>query len=196
MPSYPSLTPEMLAEYDRAINGRLTPPETARKKTQKNYKTDMPEEHVRWNESARITDVQVTETISGAGDNHDLYAVKFEITGTKGSGTLVGQQLTFLGRINSVAFEAGDKDNGQFKMSRGTLIRLAQLVRAAGFQVKGGLSSAQMAAFYPVNGASPLVGKEVYIEIHQKESDAAPTGWDEEVSNIFPLAVNAASAEV
>jgi len=196
MPSYPTVTQEMLQEMDRQINGRLTAPASARKKTQTNYKTKQTEEHIRWNESAQVVSVECASTISGAGDEHDVYKVEFGITATRGSGMHVGTKVFLTARVNPKALDAGDKEDGQFKMSRGSLVRLLQLVRASGFPVKGGLSSAQMAAYYPANGQSPLVGKEVLIEIHQNESDKAPTGWNEEVSNIFPLVVGAASAEV
>lgn len=196
MPSYPEVTPEMMREFDRAINGRLTPPENARTRTLENRKTGAMEEHKRWNESGRVTSVTVEETVSNAGDNHDVYTVEFEITGTKGSGTLVGSSARLQCRVNPAALEAGDKENGQYKMSRGSLIRLTQLVRACGFPVKGGLSSAQMAAYFPEHDQSPLINREVYFEIHQNESEQAPSGWNEEVSNIFPLKTHAPQAEV
>lgn len=195
-PTYPEVTNEMMKEYDRQISGRLTPPESARRRTIENKKTGATEEHVRWNESAIITKVEVTETISSAGDNHDLYTVEFNITGTKGSGEHVGDTTRYQGRINPEAWAAGDKNSGQYKMSSGTLVRLTQLVRSAGFPVKGGLSSAQMAGYFPVDGASPLIGREVNIEIHQQESEMAPSGWNEEVSNIFPLVAIKPAAEV
>ena len=198
MPNYPCVTPEMMNEMNRQINGRLEPPDTARRRKMENRKTNVIEEHVRWNESAKVTSVEVATTVSAAGDEHDVYSVEFTITGTKGTGQFVGEKVYLKARINPVALDAGNKDDGQFKMSRGTLIRLAQLVKSVGFDIKGGLSSAQMAAYFPVAGNSPLVGKEVYIEIHQNESEMSNTGWNEEVSNVFPLkgANAAASVEV
>lgn len=196
MPSYPEVTPAMMREFDRQISGRLTPPEKARHRIVENKKTGTVEEHYRWNESARITGVEVTEVVSSAGDDHDLYTVGFEITATKGSGEHVGDSTRYQGRINPDAYAAGNKDDGQFKMSSGTLVRLTQLVRSSGFPIKGGLSSAQMAGYFPIDGASPLIGREVNIEIHQQESEMAPSGWNEEVSNIFPLTAMKPAAEV
>jgi hypothetical protein len=186
----------MLKEYDRQISGRLTPPQNARPRTVENKKTGEIKEVVKWNESGRIVGVSVEETVSQNGDNHDLYIIDLEITGTKGSGEHVGSRVQFKGRINPEAWDAGDKDDGQFKMSRGTLIRLTQFVRSSGFPVKGGLSSAQMAAYFPANGQSPLIGREVYFEISQETSDFSPSGWNEEIRNVFPLATIKPQAEV
>lgn len=196
MPSYPEITPELMDEFESRMDGKLPTPDTARKATLKNKKTGAMEQHERWNESAQIEDVTVETVVSQKGDEHDLYQVKFLVTATKGSGKCVGKNVTLSARINPVALKARNKDDGQFKMSEGTLVRLAQLVRACGVEVKGGLSSAQFAAFYPENGDSPLKGKEVVIEIHQHESEGSPTGWQKEVSNIYPLNKSAASMEV
>jgi len=196
MPSYPNVTAEMMQEMDRMITGRLTPPENARKRTLENRKTGAMEEHLRWNESLQVVAVEVSTTISNASDEHDVYSVKFNVTASKGTGLNIGGTTYLKARINSVALEAGNKDSGQYKMSISTLVRLAQLVRSAGFPIKGGLTSAQMAAYFPANGESPLIGKEIFAEIHQNESELASSGWNEEVANIFPLRVAKATTEV
>lgn len=196
MPTYPAISEDMMKEFEREITGRLAVPENARRKTAENKKTGEMEEHVRFNESGQIDSIEVTTGISAAGDTHDIYQIQFAVTGTKGSGINVGGKTWMKARINPEALAAGNKDNGQYKMSRGTLIRLTQLVRAAGFPIQGGLSSAQMAAYFPENGKSPLIGKEVWMEVHQTSSEKSPTGWNEEVSNIFPLQRAAATTEV
>lgn len=172
------------------------PPDIARKSTFKDKDTGEILQQLRWNESGRILSVEVAETTSSSGAEHTLYTVEFVITPTKGSGTLVGSKTYWKARYNAAAWAAGNKEDGQYKMSRGTLIKLCQLVRAAGFPIQGGLSSAQIAAYFPAGGGSPLINRELNIQIQQKESFQAPSGWNEEVGNVFPLSIAAAVAEV
>lgn len=193
---YPEVTPAMMQEYDRQINGILTPPATARVKMLEDRNTGEMKEHRRWNESMRVSDVTVKETTSQSGNDHILFSVEFEITASRGSGTLVGSKTYFVGRFNPIAYKANNREDGQWKMSNGTLVRLTQLVRACGFPVKGGLSSAQIQAYFPESGQSPLINREINGSIHQTSSAQAASGWNEEVESFFPLAGMAPNAEV
>lgn len=196
MPNYPEITPEMLAEFEANSSFNLTAPDNARKQKVKNKVSGVEEQHERWNESAQIVDVTALASISNAGIAQDVYTVRFEVTATKGSGKNVGRKIRFQGRVNAAAWPNGNKEDGQYKMSNGTMSRIVQLVKAVGYDVKAGLTSAQMAAYFPEGGGSPLIGKQVYLECHKFESDRSAEGWETEANAFFPLKVVAPSAEV
>ena len=194
---YPDVPAEKLAQMESEMSGLLVVPQDAKSKVRKNKDTGAEEQHYYWRESAMIKEINVSEVVSNAGDEHDLYEILFTITGTSGASSNVGSNnAKIAARINPTVWSAGNKTDGQYKMSRGTIVLLASLVRATGIPVSGGLSSAQMASLFPENGGSPLLGEEILIDIHQHETDRAPSGWQCEVTRVFPLKRATADAEV
>lgn len=193
---YPELSAQDLQEFEDSATGKLRVPETAKTRKRTDKRTNTVIEFKRWRESAQVESVEVGTTDTQSGDTHDVYTISFVITGTKGSGKNVNRKAFLRARFNPDAYGAGDVNDGQYKMSKRTLQNLTQLIRSAGFAVQGGLSSAHFAAYFPETGDTPLVGKEVEIEIDQYEDENSPTGFRDDVNNIFPLRVVAASAEV
>lgn len=182
---YPEISPEMLKEFEDQLSPKLrTPSENVRTRTYKTKKDgDVTQQN--WRESAVIESILVTSNDSEAWGTHTLYKIKFAVTGTKGSGINVGKKVTLQARYNPTGEE------WRIRNSKQALLLLSQIVRARGYDVAGGISSAQLRAYFPAEGESPMVNAEVEIEVANKtNSDFS------EVVNIFKLVTAAADAEV
>lgn len=187
---YPDITPEMLKEFEDSLSPKLRVPTVGVRTRTFTVKKGKPEEAVvtqkNWRESARVDSIVVAANTTEGWGNHTLFKIKFNITDTKGSGLNVKRTVTL-----SVRYKTTDiLDWQKRQIDQGQLL-LTQLVRAAGYDVVGGLRGDAMRAFFPTSGESPLVNTEVEIDVASKSN----SDFDE-VANIFKLVVAAADAEV
>jgi len=188
---YPSITPEMLKEFEDQLSPKLrTPTENVRVRQWTAKKTQEVVIQHSFRESAVIEKVVVARNDSEAWGTHDVFKVTFGITSTKGSGLNVGKKVTLAARLLPSDSFASALDWQKRSTAQGLLL-LTQVVRARGYEVAGGISSAQMKAYYPTEGDSPLVGAEVEIEVANKSNSDFS-----EVSNVFKLQTTAPDAEV
>lgn len=189
---YPEFTPEMMQEFEQMSSTKLRIPENARKRTF-TAKKGKPDQHEvlqrNWRESATVQSVVATPATDEHWGQHMLFQIKFQITATKGSGLNVNRNKTLsIKQVRPGTFGPDDWRTGNAK--RGGLL-LTQLIRAKGYEIAGAISSAQMAAFYPMSGESPLVNAEVEIEIASKDD----SDFDD-VVNIYRLQTATADVEV
>lgn len=183
---YPSFTPEMIQEFNDSLSPKLSAPDTARKRS---FKTKDGEQvqQTSWRESARIDSIVVAPNSTEAWGEHLLYKIKFVVTATKGSGKNVGKTTTAMLRTNN---SPGGPDWRPTQSKRNTAL-LFQIIRAKGYDLSQGVSSAQFAAYFPREGDSPLVNTECEIEVSNKSNNDFS-----EVTNIYRLVTAEADAEV
>lgn len=129
-----------------------------------------------WTERVQVTEVESESTQSNAGDNHEVLTVGCTILTTRPNGNASGNEgrsVSFKGRLNWDAWANGNGDikDGQFKMHKGTVGKMATLARAAGFYEGGDIEPSLWLHMFPEQGLSPLVGMEFDVEIKQKPND-------------------------
>lgn len=178
---YIKVTQDAVKEAEASQSSKLLVPPTAKL----NRKDP---EDARWRERIKIVEVSAEELESKAGDDHIQFTVRGEITEEGSSGSNVGRTVTSRMRINPAAYAAGDKKDGQYKMSRGTIARLTELFRAVGYYEDGDLEAAFFDQMFPAEDSgetSPLLDQEVEIEVHQSPSDEAPSGYNTEITRFL-----------
>lgn len=186
MVEYPSFTPDMIKEFEDSLSPKLKAADQARTRTYKTKNGEVVTQES-WRESARVESVLVSPNSSDAWGEHMLYKIKFNITPTKGSGKNLGKVVYANLRTNP------SKDGPDWRPAQHNrnMALLFQLIRAKGYDVSQGVSSAQFAAYFPVEGESVMTNLEVEIEVSNKSNNDFS-----EVSNIYKLNVAAADAEV
>lgn len=188
---YPEITPEELKDFEASLSNKLRVPDNARVRTFKRKNKGVEVTAKKWRETAVIDSIVAAEVATEGWGNHDLYKVAFTITATKGSGLNVGRKTFLNARYSAAAIAAAKEGDWRAFQSTRAMLLLTQIIRARGFDLAGGLSSAKMAAYFPESGESPLVGTELEIEVQ----DSSDSDFDE-ITGIFPLKREAADAEV
>lgn len=191
---YPTVTAEARREIEEQTSNKWSVPDTARK-SKRNPKLAW------WRERVVINDMNVSETETDSGNTHEVYELHFTILPRGGSGVHNDKELIFFGRTNVSAFEDGqdgtDARKGQITMTRLTIDKIEQLLRACGIESddgNGGFLPETLQSAFPEDGTTNLVNREVDVEIKQSFSDEY--GWQREASNYFPIAETTAAVEV
>ncbi len=106
--------------------------------------------YARWPEVVTIQGATREVKVSQAGDTHMIYVIKVQVMpagATKNGGRMFWSRL----RVNYAAIAAGDKDNGQYKMSKGAVSKLRMLAMVAGIDMsKTNLTGEILTALFPL----------------------------------------------
>ncbi len=137
--------------------------------------------YAQWPEVVQI-DSAYREEVEKNGNTHMVFAIKSSVLPSEGT-VNAGRNHPMFNRINYAALSSGG-DDGQRKMSLGSVHRLKQIAVAAGIDIEAtGLTGDILSTLFPVQGtaedmseASPLVGKRFVISMR----DNAGRKWKDE----------------
>ncbi len=159
---------ELLDEAAEMFGGgfQLTVPPDAEKRRKKGY--------ARWTEIVTVQKAYREAKLTEAGDTHMIYAVQCQIM-PAGETKNGGRSHTAFNRVNYDAIEAGDKENGQYKMSRGAVGKLRGVALAAGIDISTtGLTGEILTALFPLKDVedhtSPLAEKVFKVSFTDNEN--------------------------
>lgn len=157
-------TAEAVAQSEKALSFELAVPPGA-KRSRKEPRD------ARWTERIQVTEVTTEETTSQKGDDHLLCIVAGLIIDGETPSENNGRTVSFRGRLNYEAFNKGDRKDKQLKMHERTMGNLSQLLRATGLYDGGEISEELLDEAFPLEGASPMMGQTLDVEIHQGPND-------------------------
>jgi hypothetical protein len=158
-------------EAEKSNNPALQEPPTARTKGEAKL----------WVETVKIVGVSSDETESQKGDDHLVLTIDTEVEpGGTGGDLNVGKRVQYRGRINWDAYEKANKNDGQFKMSRGTVGVMGGLFREVGIHDHGDIEPETWDAAFPDDEGetSPLIGYVLDAYIKQEPNDSGQK-WPE-----------------
>ncbi len=169
---------ELLDEAAEMFGGggfQLVVPPDAEKRRKKGY--------ARWTEIVTVQKAYREAKLTDAGDTHMIYAVQCQIM-PAGETKNGGRSHTAFNRVNYEAISAGDKEDGQYKMSRGTVGKLRAIaVGAAEIDISTtGLTGEILTALFPLKDVedhtSPLVNRVLKVSFTDNENKKYPPGPD------------------
>lgn len=171
MSKFRRVSADAVAEAEKSNNPALIEPKTARSKGEAKF----------WVETVKITAVSSEESETQKGDDHHVLTIDCDIEpGGTGGDANVGRRVQFRGRINWDAYEKGNKNDGQYKMSRGTIGTMGALFREIGIHDHGDIELETWDAAFPDDEGevSPLIGHVLDAYIKQEPNDAGQK-WPE-----------------
>ena len=168
----PDITAAILAEAEAATRPggafKLNVPDSA--KTNKNN----PRKQY-FTEAARITGAKKYVKPGKSGRAHTVFELGVEVLPEGGSGQNIGAKFKLFSRVCFPSIEVGDKENGEYIMSRNAIARLKQLFDACGVECVneyGSLLGDVLEQCFTEQGTdSPLVGTTLSIEIMQEKPE-------------------------
>lgn len=172
----PDITASVLAEAEASTKRgsfRLEPADNARP-NKRNPR------QMYWSETLNILSAKREEAVSKkSGRKHTVFILQVEPTPDSGTKN-VGTKFRLSHRICYDSVRAGDKENGEFIMSRNAIARLKQLLDAVGIECTnehGDLRGDVLMEVFTENGQdSPLVNQIIEAEIKQEAPDT-PDGF-------------------
>lgn len=177
----PDITAAILAEAEAATrpggNFKLNVPANARtnkRNPNKQY----------WTEIVSITSAKKYVKTGKSGRPHTVFELGVEVT-PNGSGENIGARFKVFPRICFPAIEAGDKDNGEYIMSRNAIGHLKQLFDATGVEATnehGQLRGDVLEQVFTEQGTdSPIVGQTFSAEIMQEKPETPDGRYNIEI---------------